>query len=260
MMLWLITAIAADWGPPPQNPVVKSVYDGDTLTLENGDKVRLSWVNTPELRPSETFGIEARDAARALVLGRPVQLILQGENPRDGYGRLLAGVMADGHNLSLELVEQGLAHVFVIPPEAFDMSPLLAAQSKARAAKLGIWSTPEYSTDIHITSFHANARGDDKRNVNGESLRVVNLDDQPIDTIGWTLSTRAGRVFPLPSVEVPPGHTVQVHAGHGATRSDPGRQLAIHLGSDVPIFDDQRDRVTIYDRYDRPIATRDHGR
>ena len=33
-----------------------SVYDGDTYTLADGNKIRLRGVNTPELKPAEDFG------------------------------------------------------------------------------------------------------------------------------------------------------------------------------------------------------------
>ena len=45
-------------------PTVVDVYDGDTVTLSTGDKVRLRWVNAPELQPQEAYGLEAREAAR----------------------------------------------------------------------------------------------------------------------------------------------------------------------------------------------------
>ena len=45
---------------PPSHGRIISVYDGDTYTLSDGSKIRLRGVNTPELRPKEEFGIEAR--------------------------------------------------------------------------------------------------------------------------------------------------------------------------------------------------------
>ena len=80
------------------------------MTLENGDRIRLRWVNTPELRPPEDYGIEAREAAKALVIGKTAKLIF-GSVKRDGYGRLIAGVEVDGVDLSTMLLEQGLAHL-----------------------------------------------------------------------------------------------------------------------------------------------------
>ncbi len=132
------------WPPPPAEAKVASVYDGDTVTLDTGDKIRLRWVNTPELRPKEAFGIEAREAAAAFVLGKRVTLLLGSDNPRDSYGRVVAGLQAAEGNLSLHLVEKGLAHLFVIPPDDTDLRPFLTAQSEARAAKRGIWGHPYY--------------------------------------------------------------------------------------------------------------------
>ena len=66
-VMFLATPQGAASGPeepvPAQGRVVE-VYDGDTLTLASGDKIRLRWVNTPELRPKEDYGIEDREAAR----------------------------------------------------------------------------------------------------------------------------------------------------------------------------------------------------
>ena len=59
------TAVAQSADTAPDTGRVVQVYDGDTLTLESGDRIRLRWVNTPELRPKEDYGIEAREAAPA---------------------------------------------------------------------------------------------------------------------------------------------------------------------------------------------------
>jgi endonuclease YncB( thermonuclease family) len=246
------------WPEPPENPRVRNNYDGDTLTLDNGDKVRLSWVNTPELKPPEAYGKEARDLTQDLTEGKPVQLILQGDNPRDGYGRLLAGIQVDGKNLSIELLEAGLGHVFIIPPERYDIQPLLDAQERAKKARKGIWTTDHYQGDLHITSFHANAEGDDRQNVNGESMRIANITNRPINLQGYRIVKDTGLAFDLPDVTIPAGHTVKVHSGRGVHQTDPADQLRVYLGSDEPIWNNARDRVVIYDKYGRVVDTRDH--
>ena len=149
-LLALAPALAA---APPQAQVV-SVYDGDTFTLDTGDKVRLQWINTPELRPVEPYGIEARDATEAFIGDKPVALFY-GAVERDSYGRLLAAAKVDGKWLAEHLLEQGLGHVFLIPPEGdmVDVEALLAAQERARQANRGIWSTDRYQGALHITSF-----------------------------------------------------------------------------------------------------------
>lgn len=243
--------------PAPASGTVSSVYDGDTLTLSSGDKVRLKWVNTPELRPAEDYGIEAREAAKALCLERDATLSY-GEVKRDGYGRLIAGVECEGQDLSVHLLEQGLGHVFIIPPDGRDPGPLLAAQQKAKDANRGIWSTERYKGDLHFTSFHANAAGDDRENVNGEYLRVANVSSQPVDLAGFKLTDLSGRSFDLPALLVPAGHTVKVHSGKGEHQKDPGEQLAVFLGSEGPIWNNKRDRATLYDRHGRVVDSRDH--
>lgn len=258
LLLSSLLALAGDPdAPAPASATVTYIYDGDTLTLETGDKVRLRWVNTPELRPAEDYGVEAREAAKRLVLNQRVDL-LYGATRRDGYGRLLAGVEKDGENLSIALLEQGLAHLFVIPPDDTDLTPFIEAQEKARAAKRGIWSTQRYSGELHITSFHANADGDDRENVNGEYLRVCNVSPRPLDIQGFRLTDLSGRSFELPSVIIPAGHTVKIHSGKGTHQADPADQLAVYLGQDQPVWNNKRDRATLYDRYGRVVDSRLH--
>jgi micrococcal nuclease len=238
----------------PLKARVVSVYDGDTLTLDTGDKVRLRWVNTPELRPPQDYGIEAREAAKNLVLGQEVHLIY-GATRRDGYGRLLAGVRTDEKDLSEVLLEQGMAHLFIIPPDDADHTKLLVAQRRARTARRGIWSTAGYQGVLHLTSFHANARGDDRQNVNGEYARVCNVSDRPVDLDGFRVTELSGRSWILPPLLLPPGHTVKIHSGQGTHQTDPASQLEIYLGSTQPIWNNTRDRITIYDRHGQMVDT-----
>jgi micrococcal nuclease len=239
--------------PIPETARVVKVYDGDTFTLDTGDKVRLRWVNTPERRPPEPYADEARRLAERLVMGRTVRLLVSGEDARDGYGRLLAGLQVGRENLSIELIEAGYGHVFIIPPEDTDMAPFLAAQGRARRAMRGIWSTDRYRGALHITSFHANAPGPDEENVNGEYLRVCNVTTGPIDLQGFVLTNRAGRRFALPSLVVPAGHTVLIHSGRGIHQDDPSEQLHVYLGEPGPVWDNRLDEATLLDPAGREV-------
>jgi endonuclease YncB( thermonuclease family) len=240
----------------PTEATVVSVYDGDTLTLDTRDKVRLRWVNTPELRPMEDYGPEARDLAASLVLKKRVKLLTAGG--RDGYGRLLSGVVVDGKNLSVALLEAGLGHLFVIPPDETDLRELVSAQERARAARRGIWSTVRYAGALHITSFHANAVGDDRLNVNGEYLRICNISSQPLDLSGYRIADVSGRNWDIPPALVPAGHTVKLHSGVGVQATDSAAQIELYLGSADPIWNNGFDRATIYDRYGRVVDSREH--
>ena len=248
---------AVSTAPPPARSTVVSVYDGDTLTLATGDKVRLVGANCPELKPLEDYGTEAREATRALCLEK--EAVLQyGATTRDGYGRLLATVQCGGQDLSLHLLQLGLAPVFIIPPDARDPAAALAAQDQARAAKRGIWSTERYQGELHITSFHANAAGDDRENVNGEYLRVANVSSSPLELSGYQLTDLSGRSWTLPSLILPAGHTVKLISGKGENQGSPDSQLEVYLGSDQPVWNNKRDRATLYDRHGRVVDAREH--
>jgi endonuclease YncB( thermonuclease family) len=243
--------------PGPATATVTSVYDGDTFTLSTGDRVRVKWVNTPELKPPEPYGIEARDATTAFVRGKTVSLVY-GPAVRDGYNRLIAGVTVDGKSLEEHLLEMGLGHLFVIPPDDTDLSGFIAAQERARTARRGIWSDPRYQGVLHITSFHANADGDDRENVNGEYLRVCNVSPKPLDLSGFRITDINGNSWEFPAIVMPAGHTVKVHSGQGPNQADPQAQLEIHLGSAGPIWNNKADRATIYDRFGREVDHRVH--
>lgn len=248
-----------EYPPIPKEATVVKVYDGDTLTLENGDKVRLRWVNTPELKPAEDFGIDAREATKAFALNKKVTLVFDGEDARDGYGRILAGVrLADGSDLSIYLAERGLGHVFVIPPDSEDLTKLYEAQAKAKASKLGIWSTDRYAGTLHITSFHANGAGDDSDFVNGEYVRVCNVGATEVDLSGYAIKDSDGNQWQLPALNLPIGHTVKIHSGKGTNLGSPSEQITAYLQSDTPIWDNDGDEVTIVDGQGKVVDHRVH--
>jgi len=233
-------------GQPPTHAHVISVYDGDTFTLDTGDRVRLRAVNTPELKPYENFATEARDATETFVSGKEITL-RYGKTIRDSYGRLIADAVVDGKDLSLYLTERGLAHVFIVAPADQDLTALLAAQARARASGFGIWTDERYKGALHITSFHANGRGDERENVNAEYLRICNVTDTPLNLSAYHLTDISGQSWALPDVVVPAGFTFELHSGKGDNQADPGAPLMVYLGSDTPIWNNDRDRASLLD-------------
>ncbi len=261
MILSLLTALALaqGGGDVPATSTVQTCYDGDTCTLSTGDKVRLRWVNTPELRPAEAYGIEARDAAWEFVRGHVVTLVLPPGDPRDGYGRVVAGLrLEDDADLSLHLLELGLGHVFVIPPDETDLTRMIEVQAKAREHQRGIWSTDRYQGVLHITSFHANAPGLDTRNVNGEYLRVANITAEPVSLSGFTIEDSRGRSWELSPITVPAGHTFEIHSGRGVPQADSSQQLMVFLNSPAPVWNNKYDLATIKDGEGEVVDAREH--
>ncbi len=129
---------------------VKSVYDGDTIILKNGDRVRLLGVNTPEIegrfRQDEPGGIAAKVWLQNQLKNGKVFLEYDKEK-HDHYQRLLAHLhLPDGKHLNVGLVENGLATVSIIPPNLRHTKELVRAQQKAEKEGLGIWSMSQYQT------------------------------------------------------------------------------------------------------------------
>lgn len=127
---------------------VKKVYDGDTILLTNGTKVRLLGINTPEVetrnKSAQPLGEEAKQWLEKALLGKKVFLIKDSEK-KDKYGRTLAYVFnEERRHINLELVEIGLATVNIHPPGLKYVDELLVAQDKAEAEKIGLWQHKQY--------------------------------------------------------------------------------------------------------------------
>jgi micrococcal nuclease len=125
-----------------QVAVVASVYDGDTLSLRDGRRVRLLQIDTPELGSGECYSRAARTALLGLAPpGRRVVLETDPALDRvDRYGRILRYLKRNGINVNLELARRGAAAPYFYRGDRgrYAGSLMRAAQS-AKAAKLGLW-------------------------------------------------------------------------------------------------------------------------
>ena len=127
---------------------VERVIDGDTLQLKNQQRVRLIGVDTPEMhgadgRPEE-FAVAATRAMRQWIRNRPIRLEFDRERI-DKYQRLLAYVFVGDDMLNERLIETGLSRA----ETQYGYSPLrkkqfLAAESRAREARIGLWADPGF--------------------------------------------------------------------------------------------------------------------
>ena len=111
------------------------VSDGDTIkVLREGKetKIRLEGIDCPET--GAPFSAKAKKFTSSLVFGKTVTVRVK---ETDRYGRLVARVLADGQDVSIALVQAGLAWHYTM----YSSDPALAQADKtARAAQIGIWS------------------------------------------------------------------------------------------------------------------------
>jgi endonuclease YncB( thermonuclease family) len=138
----VVVALSTSVGAASQVAVVASVYDGDTLTLRDGRRVRLLQIDTPELGSGECYSRAARTAL--LALAPPGKKVVLEADPAldrvDRYGRLLRYVKRNGVNLNLELTRRGAAAPYFYRGDRGRYAgSLMRSAQNAKAARRGLW-------------------------------------------------------------------------------------------------------------------------
>lgn len=121
---------------------VQKVIDGDTLTLVNGEHVRLIGIDSPELHhpelPVQRFSREAADFMQKILNGQNVTLEIIPGGERDVYHRLLAYVYAGKTMLNEEMIRNGYAFAYgkAAHPR---LTQFMALENEARRSHRGLW-------------------------------------------------------------------------------------------------------------------------
>lgn len=135
-----------------------NVHDGDTITTNNGEKIRLIGVDTPEMNNqyhnfAPTTGIErmyaeeATNFLREKILNKNILLIKEGH---DKYNRTLGVIQFSDNNdfIEVDLVREGLARVAYFDDKTLNSyqplnfilyKQLLLAQYEAKSKQKGVW-------------------------------------------------------------------------------------------------------------------------
>lgn len=100
-----------------ESAICTKVVDGDTIYLDNGEKVRFVGVNTPE-RGVEGY-IASKNFVQKLCLNKKVGIDIDDSKHSDKYGRTLGVVIVDGKNVNEMLLKEGLAEIMYMPPSEF---------------------------------------------------------------------------------------------------------------------------------------------
>jgi micrococcal nuclease len=128
---------------------IKKVVDGDTVSLEDGRKVRLLYIDTPETVKDNTpvmcFGAEASAMTKKLLEGKQVWLRSDKEKT-DQYGRDLRLVFIAGENTDLPeksinaiLVRGGFARSRFFKPNFEYQKEFKQFENEAKNEQLGVW-------------------------------------------------------------------------------------------------------------------------
>ena len=117
--------------------LVTKVSDGDTIHIQEStgedNRIRLAFVDAPESKQS--FGVKSKASLTALALNKQAVAVCR---LKDFYGRNVCVVTIDKLELNSTQVQRGLAWVY--EEYAPNDSSLYALQTKAKSAKLGLWS------------------------------------------------------------------------------------------------------------------------
>lgn len=125
--------------------VVKRVIDGDTLLLDNGERVGLLGVYAPVNRPHRSIETVRQRYEKASAFVR--SLVKSGDRIRleydwqreDEYGRILSYVfLEDGTFLNEEVIKQGYGQAYTRFPCKY-IDNLRRYEREARLHKRGLW-------------------------------------------------------------------------------------------------------------------------
>lgn len=123
---------------------VKRVVDGDTIELENGQKLRYIGMDTPESvkpnTPVQCFAKAAVARNKELVEGKEVRLV-KDVSDKDRFQRLLRYVYVDDVLVNETLIKEGLAFSRSYPPDISMQDQFRQAEAQARANNIGLWAS-----------------------------------------------------------------------------------------------------------------------
>ena len=122
-----------------ESTYVTKVVDGDTIVVAGGRNVRLLNIDTRER--GENCYQEAKDRMIELVLLKNVTLEADKED-KDRYDRLLRYVYVEGEMVNLQMVRDGLAVVYIIPPNEKYREQFETIEGAALDEETGcVWTT-----------------------------------------------------------------------------------------------------------------------
>jgi micrococcal nuclease len=138
--------------PAPGDEItVIGVIDGDTVELEDGRRVRLIGIDTPERGDAASDSASA--LAQRLLLKKRVRLEID-RDQIDRYGRTLAFLWIGDALINREIIRKGWGWCYFFEGNLRHSREFLLAQHEAMRAHRGLWKTPhEETAEYYRASF-----------------------------------------------------------------------------------------------------------
>lgn len=225
-------ADVCDWPDPSAGQAITpdQVYDGDTLRLADGRKLRLLGVNTPELgrdgAPDQPMARAALNFVHQWLAGRRVLVLVYDQAQRDRYGRSLGHLLdGQGESLGRALLKAGLAWPVAVAPNLRSAPCDFALAEAPRRQALGVWSAPARSVGSlrpgdagfmrlagELSRLQRARNGDWWLELEGTLSLQIRAGDQARFAAGWPAGLRPGQRLEVTG-------WVQDRSGDAAVRS-----------------------------------------
>lgn len=134
IFILLFSGYADAQGVNPSGKVIK-VLDGDSLLIKSGRRnieIRLDSVDAPEY--SQNYGQYCKARLEEKIMGREIRFM---QTDTDQYGRFVAVVYLENHNINREIVSDGCAWAY---RKYLRDTKLIALEQQARRNKKALWS------------------------------------------------------------------------------------------------------------------------
>ena len=230
-----------------ETAMVTRVIDGDTVELENEERVRLLGIDTPE--KGQLLWQEASDRLKELLEGKEVVLETD-QTDMDKYDRSLRYVWLNGQNVDVLMVREGLAEVLIIEPDHKYETELRTAQDYAQGAGLGIWQYQDIENGfcIGISWFNYNAAGDDNENLNGEYIEFRNKCTYPVEMTGWKLSDATEKTYIFYDFTIANKTKFTVYTGAGEDS-----ETKLYWEQDMAVWNNDGDQLRMWNSEDELV-------
>jgi endonuclease YncB( thermonuclease family) len=123
---------------------IVKIYDGDTVTMADGMKIRLLQIDAPELAEGECYADKSK-ATLISLLSKAGTITLKSDPVSasyDRYGRALRYIFVGKVNINLEMVKLGAATPYFYQGEkGIYAAAMLKASQDAKLYKAGLWKS-----------------------------------------------------------------------------------------------------------------------
>lgn len=199
--------------------LVARVIDGDTLTLEDGRKVRLANINSPEK------GLPNYEQSLNFLKIYENQTIEIEIIKKDKYYRELARIYSSSTYINLELVELGLANKFLVQQD--ELKEFDKAEKSAIEGSKGIWQKSPHFSCL-----------ESEIDEQGEIVTLTNLCDS-LNIENWTITDESTKEYKFGKIEL---EVIKIHSGNGKDT-----ETEIFWNAKTNVWNNDRDSLYLFD-------------